>query len=52
MTEVIKESLLDKLLKSRYPLTDYLHRQQKFTKLFLITQADTTSVPNGTKFML
>ena len=47
MTEVIKESLLDKLLKSRYPLTDYLHRQQKFNKIFLTTQADTASVPNG-----
>ncbi len=51
MTEVIKESLLDKLLKSRYPLTNYLNRQQKFIKVFLTTQIDIASVPNGTKFI-
>jgi hypothetical protein len=41
MTETIQESLLDNLLKSRYPLTHYLCRQQEFIKVF--STAVTTS---------
>jgi len=48
MTEIIKESLLDKLLKSRYPLTNYLSRQQKF---FLATQVETAPISAGKKFI-
>lgn len=43
MTEPMKESLFDKLLKSRYPLTRYLSRQQQFLANF-----STTSASSGT----
>lgn len=50
MTETIKESLLDNLLKSHYPLTDYLYRQQEFAKVFSTTQTSTIPTSSGTKF--
>lgn len=46
MTEPMKESLFDKLLKSRYPLTHYLSRQQQFLAGFSIT-----STSSGTLFL-
>ena len=46
MTERSKESLFDRLLKSRYPLTHYLSRQQQFLVLF-----PTASIPLGTTFI-
>ncbi len=49
MTETIEESLLDNLLKSRYPLTNYLNRQQEFIKLLSTTQINAVPTPSGTK---
>jgi hypothetical protein len=48
MTETIQESLLDNLLKSRYPLTYYLSRQQEFIKIFSTTQTNAAATPSGT----
>jgi hypothetical protein len=38
MAQSAQESLLEKLLKSRYPLTHYLSRQQQFVKAYPTTQ--------------
>ncbi|CAF4371919.1 unnamed protein product [Rotaria sp. Silwood2] len=43
MAETNQDSLLNKLLKSRYPLTYYLSRQQKFVNTFLANQINGTS---------
>jgi hypothetical protein len=51
MAETIEESMLDNLLKSRYPLTYYLSRQQEFVKIFLTIQTNAVSTPSGTKFI-
>lgn len=45
MTERSQESLFDRLLKSRYPLTRYLGRQQQFLALL-----STAPIPSGTTF--
>jgi len=37
MAQSTEESLLDKLLKLRYPLTYYLSRQQQFSKVYSTT---------------
>jgi len=50
MTETIQESLFDNLLKSRYPLTHYLSRQQEFIKVFSTIQTN-TGPTSGTKFI-
>jgi hypothetical protein len=44
MAQSTEQSLLDKLLKSRYPLTNYLNRQQQFIKVYSTTQ-NVTTVP-------
>jgi hypothetical protein len=51
MTETFHESLLDNLLKSYYPLTHYLSRQQEFLKIFSTTQINTAPISSGTKFI-
>jgi len=51
MTETIQESLFDKLLNSRYPLTRYLSRQQEFIKVFSTIQTNTAPNHSGTKFI-
>ncbi len=38
-------SLLDRLLKSRYPLTNYLSRQQQFVKVHSTTQSVAVPTP-------
>jgi len=40
MTETNQESLLDNLLKTRYPLSYYLNRQQEFGKVFSPVQTN------------
>ncbi|CAF0933795.1 unnamed protein product [Adineta steineri] len=45
MTETTEESILDKLLKSRYPLTYYLSRQQQFINSFSSKQTVTEPTP-------
>lgn len=48
-----EESLLEKLIRTKYPLTNYLHRQQQFAKAFCSTP--NPSVPGdclSTMFLL
>ncbi|CAM4929671.1 unnamed protein product [Rotaria socialis] len=45
MAQPIEESFLDKLLRTRYPLTYYLSRQQQFVKFHSITQTIAASTP-------
>ncbi len=45
MAQSTEESLLDKLLKSRYPLTHYLSRQQQFVRTYLTPQAAAAPTP-------
>ncbi|CAF1344466.1 unnamed protein product [Adineta steineri] len=45
MTETTEESTLDKLLKSRYPLTYYLSRQQQFINSFSSKQTVAEPTP-------
>jgi hypothetical protein len=45
MAQSTEESLLDKLLKSRYPLTHYLSRQQQFVKTYSTPQAAAAPSP-------
>ncbi|UJR22965.1 hypothetical protein I4U23_025992 [Adineta vaga] len=40
MSKTMQGCLLDKLLKTRYPLTYYLIRQQEFVKIFSTNQSD------------
>jgi len=47
MAQTTEGSLLDKLLKSRYPLTYYLSRQQQFVNAFSTTQIAATPTPPG-----
>lgn len=47
MAKMIEESLLDSLLKSHYPLTYYLYRQQEFLQFFSTTQTSTITTPSG-----
>lgn len=51
MTETIQESLLDNLLKTRYPLTYYLCRQQEIDKVFSIVQTNAVNIPTGMMFI-
>ncbi|CAF1506492.1 unnamed protein product, partial [Rotaria sordida] len=45
MAQSSEESYLDKLLKTRYPLTYYLSRQQQFVKVYSTIQTVAASVP-------
>ncbi|CAF3541884.1 unnamed protein product [Rotaria socialis] len=45
MAQPIEESFLDKLLRTRYPLTYYLSRQQQFVKFHSITHTIAASTP-------
>ncbi|CAF3660197.1 unnamed protein product [Rotaria sordida] len=45
MAQSSEESYLDKLLKTRYPLTYYLSRQQQFVKAYSTIQTVAASVP-------
>lgn len=38
MAQTTEESSLNKLLRTRYPLTYYLSRQQQFSKLYSTAQ--------------
>ena len=45
MAQLGENSLFDKLLKSRYPLTYYLSRQQQFVKVHSTAQSGTVPTP-------
>lgn len=45
MAQKTDQSLLDKLLKTRYPLTNYLNRQQQFIKAYSTTQSIAVPTP-------
>lgn len=45
MAQSTDKSLLDKLLKSRYPLTNYLYRQQEFIKNYSTVQSLAVPIP-------
>jgi hypothetical protein len=47
MAQSTEGSLLEKLLQSRYPLTNYLYRQQQFVKIHSTTQCVTVSTPES-----
>ncbi len=51
MTETNQESLLDNLLKTRYPLSYYLNRQQEFGKVFSPVQTNAIHIPFGMMFI-
>ena len=42
-----EESLLEKLIRTKYPLTSYLHRQQQFAKAFCSTSNPSVPVPGN-----
>jgi hypothetical protein len=44
MAQSMEGSLLENLMKSRYPLTNYLYRQQHFIKYQPTTQCNNTTV--------
>ena len=46
MAQLTEQSLLDKLLKSRYPLTYYLSRQQQFAKAYSTEQTVVSTTPH------
>jgi hypothetical protein len=45
MAQSTEQTLLDKLLKLRYPLTYYLSRQQQFIKVYSTTQTIAAPIP-------
>ena len=47
MAQSTEESVLDKLLKTRYPLTYYLSRQQQFIHSYSTTPSTIAPVPSG-----
>ncbi len=51
MTETNQESLLDNLLKTRYPLSYYLNRQQEFGKVFSPVQTNAVHISFGMMFI-
>lgn len=44
MAQSMEGSLLEKLLQSRYPLTNYLYRQQQFIKVHSTVSASSSSM--------
>ncbi|CAF0724071.1 unnamed protein product [Rotaria sp. Silwood1] len=47
MAQSTEESYLDKLLRTRYPLTYYLSRQQQFVKVYSTTQTIAAPTPSS-----
>jgi hypothetical protein len=47
MSKTMQGYMLDKLLKTRYPLTYYLIRQQEFVKVFSPTPSNECSTSSG-----